>query len=88
MSESESGSASARAGLLAFVLEGCVGPGLPILELGGGGGEQLSVVVFDGDMPEPWPELWDCGWSPADPRIHLEWGEFIRLQNHSSSLFK
>ena len=52
-----------------------MGPGLPMLEEedGGGGGELLSVVVvLEGDMPEPWPELWDCGWSPADPRIHLQ----------------
>ena len=74
MSESESGSGSASAGLLADVLAvaGCIGPGLPILELDVGGGELLSVVVLDGDMPEPWQELWECGWSPADPRIHLQ----------------
>ena len=55
MSYSESGSGSARVGLLADVLAvaGFIGPGLPILELDVVGGELLSVVILDGDMPEP-----------------------------------
>ena len=74
MSDSGSGSGSARVGLLADVLavEECIGPGLPILKLDVVGGELLSVVILDGDMPEPWPEMVSCGCSPADPRIHLK----------------
>ena len=74
MSDSESGSGSARVGLLADVLAvaGCIGPGLPILKLDVVGGKLLSVVILDGDMPEPSPEMVSCGWSPPDPRIHLQ----------------
>ena len=52
MSDSGSGSGSARVGLLADVLavEECIGPGLPILKLDVVGGELLSVVILDGDM--------------------------------------
>ena len=74
MSDSGSGSGLAIVGLLADVLavEECIGPGLPILELDVVGGELLSVVILDGDMPEPWPEMVSCGCSLADPRIHLK----------------
>ena len=79
MSDSESGSGSARVGLLADILAvaGCIGPGLPMLELDVVGGELLSVVILERDMPEPCPEMLDCGWSLPDPRIHLQGGEFI-----------
>ena len=59
MSDSESGSGSARVVLLTDVLAvaECIGPGLPILGLDVVGCELLSVVFLDGDMPEPWPEM-------------------------------
>ena len=81
-SESGSGSGSARVGLLAYDLAvaGCIGPGLPILELDVVGGELLSVVVLDGDMTEPCPEMLVCDWSLPDPRIHLQRGHFFNAK--------